>query len=131
MLSPVLTVHLPLPQRSLRPNVMRRCHWAPVATARAKARTDALIATKAALSSLPLSCSPKTYGITWIYKGRRPDADNCLASCKSYLDGCCDAIGINDVDLDVLFVHRKHDCPNAGQLVISFFAEPLDVFFPL
>lgn len=59
-----------------------------------------------------------------------PDADNVLARCKAFLDGVCDALGVDDGSLDCLGVRRVHfrdhaDNPRVGVLTpgvrIGFF----------
>lgn len=122
----MLTVHLPHPAKALRPNTMRRCHWAPIANARAAARDAARTATWDAINTTPdtdISAinPPRSYSLIWYYKGKRPDADNCLASIKAYLDGCCDTLGIDDNILDVYFILRVHDKQKANTLDINFY----------
>ena len=119
-----LSISLPHPPKQLRPNTMRRCHWAPIAAARATARTMARQATmEAVLASTAdlFTFTPRYYSIVWYYKGIRPDADNCLAACKAYLDGICDNLGINDRTLDVAHIIRHHDKAKAGTLTITFY----------
>lgn len=63
---------------------------------------------------------PTHYWVIWYYKGARPDADNCLARCKAYLDGACKAMGIDDRTLDCAGIERIHDLGRAGKVEIVF-----------
>ena len=63
---------------------------------------------------------PTHYRVAWFYKGPKPDADNCLARCKAYLDGACKAMGIDDRTLDCAGIDRVHDLDRAGQVEIVF-----------
>ena len=67
---------------------------------------------------------PVRYDVTWFYwGGTGPDADNALASCKAYLDGCCDALGVNDRVLDCCGIHRVKDRVKDGTVLIRFMAD--------
>lgn len=85
---------LPYPHKALWPN--GRAHWAAKAREVKKHRQWAAFAAKAA--SLRLGDSPIPVAITVCPKrhGVAPDADNCAAAAKAYLDGIADALGIND-----------------------------------
>lgn len=84
---------IPWPPSELNPNC--RAHWAAKSSAVKKYRGDAYLLAKAA---------------TGVYTGllvdlvfqppnkQRRDLDNCLASCKSALDGIADALSVNDRD---------------------------------
>lgn len=63
---------------------------------------------------------PTHYRVVWFFKGPKPDADNCLARCKAYLDGACKAMGIDDRTLDCAGIDRVHDLDRAGQVEIVF-----------
>lgn len=63
---------------------------------------------------------PTHYRVVWFYKGNKPDADNCLARCKAYLDGACKAMGIDDRTLDCAGIDRVHDLAHAGKVEIVF-----------
>jgi hypothetical protein len=141
----VLTVALSHPDKVLRPN--GRAHWAvkqrAVRAARGKARFLMLkslrefeaarlretgepgLATPRRLASeTPTSRSfvPSRYDVTWFFwGGTGPDADNALASCKAYLDGCCDVLGVNDRDLESAGIHRVKDREQAGTVLIRFY----------
>ena len=91
-----MQITLPHPPAALSPNG-NRCHWARVSAARKQARQLAAIATEAQLLLTPLTTTPTTYSITWNHYGTiQPDDDNVIARIKSYKDGICDALGIND-----------------------------------
>ena len=140
-----LSVALLHPDKALRPN--GRAHWAvkqrAVRAARGKARFLMLksrhdaeaarlretgepgLATPRRLASeTPASRSfvPSRYDVTWFFwGGTGPDADNALASCKAYLDGCCDALGVNDRDLECVGISRVKDREQAGTVLIRFY----------
>lgn len=83
-----------------------------------KARRDA-----EKLCLLPEGWRPIRYDVTWFYwGGTGPDADNALASCKAYLDGCADALGVNDRVLDCAGIHRVKDRQQDGTVLIRFYA---------
>ncbi len=124
----VLTVALARPGRVLSPN--SRSHWTAkqraVREARGRARLLMLRARREAeeLCMLPVGWRPERYDVTWFYwGGTGPDADNALASCKAYLDGCCDALGVNDRVLDCAGIHRVKDRVQDGTVLIRFMAD--------
>ena len=123
----VLTVALVRPGRVLSPN--SRSHWSAkqraVREARGRARLMMLKARRDAeeLCLLPEGWRPMRYDVTWFYwGGTGPDADNALASCKAYLDGCADALGVNDRVLDCAGIHRVKDRQQDGTVLIRFYA---------
>ena len=100
-------ITLPLPDHKLKPN--HRTHWAAKMSAVKEAR---ITAWRIATETLPFPTNiytPIGYVINYHYKGHRPDADNCLASCKAYLDGIADAYNANDRLWDCYGIHRYHD----------------------
>ena len=118
-----LNITLPHPSKALRPNIAVRMHWAAKADARAKARAAARNATADAVAAQNIdlaSFRPSAYTLRWFFKGQKPDADNCLASCKGYLDGICDVLGINDRDLEVSGIYRIHDKAQANTITLTF-----------
>lgn len=86
--------------------------------AKRRARTMAGAVTLEALGGHKMQ--PTHYRVIWFYKGNKPDADNCLARCKAYLDGACKALGIDDRTLDCAGIDRVHDLERAGQVEIVF-----------
>lgn len=113
-----LSVVLRHPVQALRPN--GRVHWAVKARAVRRARQKALVLTLAERSRGEVF-RPVRYTVTWFYKGACPDADNCLASCKAYLDGCADALGVDDRTLECSGITRVHDKGRAGTVEIVFY----------
>lgn len=120
-----LTITLPHTPRELSPNAKAPLtqRGAQVAgykktAAKRRARTMAWAATLEALGGC--KTTPTHYRVTWYYKGNKPDADNCLARCKAYLDGACKAMGIDDRTLDCAGIDRVHDLARAGQVEIVF-----------
>lgn len=121
-----ITIELPLPANALRPN--GRAHWAVKMKAVKQARTlaraqmGAAIDTRRDIIGYDDECKPLGYGITWYYwRGVGPDTDNALASCKAYLDGCCDALGVNDRSLRCLEVLPIKECGEARVRITFFF----------
>lgn len=114
-----LTVVLPHTPRALSPN--GRTHWAQKAKAAKSARQMAWACTTNRLIGLPFK--PATYKLTWYYyRGAAPDADNCLARCKAYLDGACDAFGVNDRTLECVGIERVKSKQHAGKVHITFYS---------
>ena len=66
---------------------------------------------------------PHRYRIVWYYCGRTPDVDNIVARCKSFLDGCCDAFGVDDSLLELDGVTRQRvshkDMANMMEVMFS------------
>lgn len=121
-----LSITLPHPAKALRPNIAVRMHWGAKAAARAKARELARITTVDAIAAQKIDLIhflPTGYILEWNYKGSKPDADNCLAACKGYLDGICDTLKINDRDLDVYGIFRIHDKAKANTLTLTITAQ--------
>lgn len=90
-------IELPFPHKALWPN--GRAHFREKARRVKEHRAWAGIATRAARSLIPADVRR----ISWIVhpkpRGPAPDRDNAAAAAKSYQDGICDALGINDRDL--------------------------------
>ena len=58
-----------------------------------------------------------------VLQGGKPDADNCLAACKAYLDGVADALGINDKDLDVFGIYRERNIALSDYITLTFYTQ--------
>lgn len=71
---------------------------------------------------------PTHYRVFWFFKGNKPDADNCLARCKAYLDGACKALGVDDRLLDCAGIVRVHDLAKAGVVVLVFERRGADAY---
>lgn len=112
-----VTITLPHPPQEVRPNA--RVHWARKAKKVKICRQAAFWRCKKTIANAA-QFTPRFYGVTWYFFGKVPDADNCLASCKSYLDGCCDAFKIDDKTLDVVYVVRIPDIKKRGTIEIEF-----------
>jgi hypothetical protein len=93
-----MTLEFPHPPAALSPNG-NRSHWGAVTLARKKCRQAAILATTQHLlhNNIPTDKKWSTYHIVWNHFGTiMPDDDNVVARIKSYKDGICDALGIND-----------------------------------
>jgi crossover junction endodeoxyribonuclease RusA len=87
-------VVLPWPDARLNPNV--RVHWAVKSPITKAARDAACYATKAAQARVDHD-GPIALRVTFCAPDKRQrDRDNCIASCKAYMDGIADALGVND-----------------------------------
>lgn len=120
----MLTVTLLKPNKVLHPNA--RATWRAKMQPCKKARTYARLVTQSVLQKKglgPEAFHPVGYALTWFYKGVKPDADNCLAACKAYLDGIADALGINDKDLDVFGIYREHNTDCSNVITLTFFED--------
>lgn len=118
-----LTITLPHPAKALRPN--GRAHWAAKAAAVKKERRLAMLETLGRMSERPawsMTHCPQAYTVRWYYwLGVAPDADNALASCKAYLDGCCDALQINDRLLLCRGIERVKDRATRVEIVFHYY----------
>lgn len=84
---------LPWPDRVVSPNA--RTHWAPKARATKRMRHDAAWSAKQA--QISVGDGPIHVILTFYPPDkRRRDLDGCISSCKAYLDGLADALGIDD-----------------------------------
>lgn len=120
-----LTITLPHTPRELSPNAKAPLtqRGAIVAgykktAAKRRARQLAWAVTLEALKGRKMA--PTHYRVFWFYKGNKPDADNCLARCKAYLDGACKALGVDDRTLDCAGIVRVRDLAKAGVVVVVF-----------
>jgi len=108
-------ISLPWPSRYLHPNA--RVHWSRKAFATSRSRWDADIATRAAgISKLDLA-SLKATIVFHPPDKRRRDLDGMLSSCKAYLDGISDAIGIDDSAWEIA-IRRDEPVKNGAVKVI-------------
>ncbi|UQT43592.1 hypothetical protein M5E88_13090 [Akkermansia muciniphila] len=94
------------------------CSQVQKTAAKSRARNIAWGRTYEALNGRRMQ--PTHYRVVWFFKGPKPDADNCLARCKAYLDGACKALGIDDRTLDCAGIDRVHDLTRAGKVEIVF-----------
>lgn len=100
----VLAIDLPWPSRDLHPNA--RVHWARKASAAAKARRDASVATRAAKVGRIEADALKVTAVFAPPNNRARDDDGLIASMKSALDGIADIIGVDDSKWRI-FVERE------------------------
>lgn len=64
--------------------------------------------------------TPREYSLVWYFWGTKRDVDNCLASCKAYLDGCADAFGVNDRDWECAGIRRVRCRELSGFIELRF-----------
>lgn len=97
---------------------------------RQEARATARAACLEALQSRGIrSYKPAAYFIEWRHWGAvKPDVDNVVARLKSYLDGCAEALGLDDRHLELAGVSRVHAKNKLNKGVTIFF---LDHWQPL
>lgn len=87
-------ITLPWPSPKLSPNA--RHHWAVKSSITKAARHSACYATKAPGVRIEHD-GPIALRVTFHAPDKRHrDRDNCIASCKAYMDGIADALGVND-----------------------------------
>ena len=92
---------------------------------RQEARATARAACEEALQSRGISSyKPAAYFVEWRYWGTvKPDVDNVVARLKSYLDGCAEALGLDDRHLELAGVSRQHAGCAARKGVTIFFID--------
>jgi hypothetical protein len=130
-----LAITFPHPDRALSPNssvplttkaavVCNRKRVALKGATRQAAFVQALNATM----QFPQRNFPaRSYEVRWMYKGRIPDVDNIVARLKPLIDGCCQAFGIDDRELELGRVRRIHTLgADAGHVEIVFSTDILD-----
>ena len=123
----MIEITLPWPDKSLSPN--GRAHWTRKYKMGKKARIDAFLLAKAA------GCTAKSFedydGKIWLWMmfysktKNYPDMDNCLAMCKSYLDGIADALQVNDQRF-VFQLEMGAQVAKGGKIVVRLDRQPYD-----
>ncbi len=112
-----MIVILPVPPPALRPNGQHG-HWAVVRKARKSARALANFRALEVLAGRP---APRAaaYSLSYHFAHRRWDDDNAIASAKSYLDGICSALGMDDRHLRFRELRAATDraCPRLEIIV--------------
>lgn len=99
-----MIIDLPWPNKALWPNGGDRTHPSKIARLKREHREWGRIA---ALEVLPKCFShngepiPITIHVHAKPRGPLPDRDNCIAACKSLLDGIADAMKVNDSAFDI------------------------------
>lgn len=128
-LCPGVTVTLPhgakvLSANASVPKTARGCLVAARKKQKAK-RTAKTLAWALTLKCLNGSLfKPNRYMIRWFFKyGEAPDEDNTVARCKAYLDGACQAMGMDDRILRIRGVERIRDRQRAGEVDLVFWYE--------
>lgn len=103
-----MTITLPLPDPGLSPNA--RLHWAQKRKLVEQARYDGWIATMEVwrpMAPLPLPARIPLSLSFVVPDHRRRDLDNLVSSCKAYLDGVADALGVDDSRFDLASITRR------------------------
>ena len=86
-----------------------RLHWARKARLVKAKRAEARLVALAALRQFDCfsDFTPRVYDVYWYYaRGVEPDEDNVLSRCKALLDGCADALRVNDRSWHLGQIHR-------------------------
>lgn len=112
-----ITITLPWPSRDLHPNA--RVHWARKANAAKTARKNAAWSAKAA-GVKPIDAT--ALGVRLIFHPpdrRRRDGDGMLSSCKAYIDGISDVVGVDDSRWVISFERREPVKGGAVHVVIE------------
>lgn len=106
---------LPWPDRVVHPN--SRSHWRRRAGATKRMRKDAWLVAKEA--KLSVGDGPVHVALTFHAPDkRRRDLDGCIASCKAYLDGIADALGVDD-NRFTLSASMSQICAHGGEVRIE------------
>lgn len=92
-----MRVALPWPARDLWTNAKKRAHWRTVAARTAEARLEAMVTARQLRKVWPRETVPQSIHLAFTAPtARRYDIANALEACKPYIDGLCDAMGIDD-----------------------------------
>lgn len=106
---------LPWPPRTVHPNA--RGHWSPKARATKRMRQDAAWAAKQA--KISVGDGPAHVSLTFYPPDkRRRDLDGMISSCKAYLDGLADALGVDDSRF-TLSARMAPVCAHDGEVKIE------------
>lgn len=114
-----LVVRLPFPAAELFPNRAKGRHWGGLSAVRAKQKSDAFYATKAAGvfedkgGNIPLSLLYMTPD------KRKRDLDGLLAASKNLLDGMAQALGVDDSRFKPILVDWVQGEKKVGALVAA------------
>ena len=111
-----IVLTLPWPAPELWTNAKKRVHWRKVNTAVGLARYEAQIVTREVLAATKPPAAPTALNVTFrAPTARRYDTANALEACKPYIDGICDALGIDDsVFVSVCCERAEPDKNSAG-----------------
>lgn len=114
-----MKIDLPWPAKALWPN--GRAHYMAKAREVKKHRSWGNLAALEALGGTTFAHTGATIPITLHVhpkpKGPLPDRDNCIAACKSLLDGIADALGVNDSAFDIQPVQFSDE--RDGRIVVE------------
>lgn len=92
-----MIVRLPFPSPELFPNRKNGRAWQATNGAKQKAKDDAYYLTKHAMGAWRPADGPIPLSIVFAPPdARHRDLDNCLAACKSAIDGIALALGVDD-----------------------------------
>jgi crossover junction endodeoxyribonuclease RusA len=120
-----MLISLPWPDRRLSPNA--RLHWRAKAPVTKKARTDAMLATYAALGcglrEVRANLSgdgPISLKVTFYPPDRRHrDDDGMVGSFKAARDGIADALGVNDRRFRPHYYFAEAEKPGRIEVVVG------------
>lgn len=127
-----LSINFPHPDKVLSPNSKMPLQARAAAglnamkmAAKSATRQAAFVQANKALNSVPQRNFPaREVEVCWFYKGTKPDVDNVVARLKPLIDGCAQAFGINDRDIELGRVRRIHALgSSAGTLTLTFNTE--------
>ena len=106
-----MTIKLHVPAYVLSPNG-RAGHWSRRSKAVKAARRVANLITLQLLAGNVPPC-PVAYSLAYYWPDTARDDDNAIASAKSYMDGICSALRIDDrsIRFRSLYHHRDRVCP--------------------
>jgi crossover junction endodeoxyribonuclease RusA len=115
-----MNITLPWPDRDLWTNAKKRTHWRVVSARTAEARQAARATAASKLCRWPSYGKPTSLQLIFTAPTRRRyDVANALEACKPYIDGVCDAMGIDDSVFTQVCCNRcEPDKARAGVVIV-------------
>ena len=104
-----MIIKLPYPSVKLNPNQSTGKHWSATKAIKQEHKECAYYITKQELNGAKLEAKKYAITITFVKSTKvRYDLDNALASCKHYLDGIAQALGMDDSQFEPITLKRGY-----------------------